>query len=89
MNAELSFPDDVHASLYCDYRTPPILGVVPRWPDAGVTVIMDKGTLALSNFPGAHFWHTLTVKGDGSPLHYEKAYTFSGGDPRGEDHWTT
>ncbi|KAI9433588.1 NAD-P-binding protein [Lactarius indigo] len=50
------------ATLLTHFRLPPLLGFLPRWPRLSVRVSGTRGTVELSNFPGAWVHHTITVE---------------------------
>ena len=90
--AELVFPNDVTATVYCNFEEPPWLGFIPTMPKIGVTVKLEGGIVELSNYPGPHHFHRIriqeNVKGKIKKSE-ETAYTFSEGPVKGEEYWTT
>jgi hypothetical protein len=89
-SAELLFPNDVTASLYCNFEHPSLLGITTK---TDVTVSLEGGSITLTNFPGPHLYHRIkiqeTQKGGASKNTSETMYTFKDGDKKGEDYWTT
>lgn len=63
--------DGLTATLLAHFRLPPLLGFLPRWPKLSVRVSGTRGTVELSNFPGAWVHHYITVESseqEGGPL---------------------
>jgi hypothetical protein len=49
-------------TLLANYRLPPLLGFIPRWPKISVRVSGTRGTAELSNFAGPSLHHNITVE---------------------------
>jgi hypothetical protein len=85
-SAETASADGLTATLNANFRLPPRLGFLPRWPNMIVRVTGTRGTAELSDYILPWFYHTITVKTseqDGGPLRKrtEKRY--------GNHGWTT
>jgi hypothetical protein len=90
--AELVFPNDVTATLYCNFEEPSWLFFIPGRPKIDVTVKLDGGTICYNNFPGPHLYHRIKIQENVNgkiSKREETAYTFSDGLVKGEEYWTT
>ncbi|KZP21097.1 NAD(P)-binding protein [Athelia psychrophila] len=90
--ATLAFPGGVTGTLVADLAKPWwARGLLPPLPDVSVRVVCARGDVALFNFPGPFFYHSITVRatdaGGRPETRVEKAYTF--GDGRSEEAWWT
>jgi hypothetical protein len=86
---ELQFPNDVTASLYCNFEHPTTLRFIPSLPKTDIAVELEGGSIIYDNFPGPHFYHRIKVYENldgGSKKKVETAYTFK---DKGKDYWTT
>ena len=89
---ELQFPNDVTASLYCNFEEPTLFWFIPSMPKTDVVVELESGKIRLSNYPGPYFLHEITVeeKVEGEPKKTaETTYTFNDGRLNDGDYWTT
>ncbi|KAF7327715.1 hypothetical protein MKEN_00351000 [Mycena kentingensis (nom. inval.)] len=84
--ATLALPGGITSTIHCDLRTPPTLGVIPKWVDMSATIECDKGTLLFNNYLMPTIWHAITVKPQGGKQRVEKRYTFP---DLGQPWWTT
>ncbi|KIM80136.1 hypothetical protein PILCRDRAFT_9704 [Piloderma croceum F 1598] len=93
--ATLSFPNDMSATLYCDF-TQPWRGpfkLIPSMPDLKLTVRCENGQVEMNNFVLPTFYHWIRVRtkdsGQGEVKErVENAYKFGDGT-KGERWWTT
>jgi hypothetical protein len=90
--ATLSFPNDVTATLDCDFEEPwwGPFRLLPRMVDIRVKVECEDGEIELFNYILPTFYHWIRVlSGKGkAKQRVEKAYKFSDGS-KGEEWWTT
>jgi predicted dehydrogenase len=94
--AALAFPNDVTATLSCDFRQPGWgpFGIIPTMPNLSVKVKCGNGEVELYNYAAPWVYHWIRVRvsdadGKGNVRkRVEKAYTFGDGS-KGEDWWTT
>jgi predicted dehydrogenase len=95
-NATLSFPNDVTATLNCDFRQPGwgLFGLIPRMPDIKLTVKCENGEVELYNYVAPVLYHWIRVRVQDPSRkgkvneRVEKVYKFENGS-KGEDWWTT
>jgi hypothetical protein len=60
-SAETGPADELTATLSVNFRLPPLLGFIPRWPNMSVRVTGTRGAAKLSNFVAPWIYHFLTV----------------------------
>ena len=63
--------DGLTATLNVNFRLPPRLGFLPRWPNMSVRVTGTRGTAELSDYIMPWFYHDITVESleqEGGPL---------------------
>lgn len=92
--ATLAFPNDVTASINCDFDVPWRFGFIPRVPDLTVNVECERGSVELFNFIAPVLYHWIRVRTDDpsgkgkTKERIEKTYKFQNGE-KGEEWWTT
>ncbi|KIM79362.1 hypothetical protein PILCRDRAFT_10492 [Piloderma croceum F 1598] len=94
--ATLSFPNDVTATLNCDFRQPwwGLFGLIPSMPDIKLTANCENGEVELYNYLAPTLYHWIRVRVQdpsrkGKVIErVEKVYKFGDGS-KGEDWWTT
>ena len=70
-SAETGSADGLTATLNVNFRLPPRLGFLPRWPNMSVRVTGTLGTAELNDYIMPWFYHDITVKTseqEGGPL---------------------
>ena len=98
MRAVFSFPDDVTASIYCDFDMPkrsilgptPFFRILPRIPSLTLKIFGDEGEIYLNNFLFPSNFHTIYVtKNDKTET--IKAYTGEhlSKEMKGDATWTS
>jgi hypothetical protein len=63
--------DGLTATLNMNFRLPPRLGFLPRWPNMSVRVTGTRGTAELNDYIMPWFYHYITVESseqEGGPL---------------------
>jgi hypothetical protein len=63
--------DGLTVTLNMNFRLPPRLGFLPRWPNMSVRVTGTRGTAELNDFIMPWFYHYITVESseqEGRPL---------------------
>ena len=92
MKAELTFPNNITASMLCHLRHPPLYKFLPKFPDITLKVICEGGELKLFNFALPHFYHyieVVTKSSRGSKKRVEKVYKSTEAGAKGEEWWST
>lgn len=89
--ATLSLPNNVVATLNCNFRLPYYLGFIPPMPDVTVTVECEGGKVEMINFVMPTLYHSIKVNVHNKKTRVEKVYKFTDVrvDAKGEDWWTT
>jgi hypothetical protein len=70
-SAETGSADGLTATLNVNFRLPPLLGFLPRWPNMSARVTGTRGTAELNDYIMPWFYHDITVKSseqEGGPL---------------------
>jgi hypothetical protein len=86
---ELQFPNDVTASLYCNFEHPMILGFIPSKPKTDIIVELEGGEITYTNFPASHIYHRIKIHEKLNGGHRKTAETHYTFKDKGEDYWTT
>ena len=98
MRAVFALPNDVTASIYCDFDMPkrsilgptPFLRFLPRPPSLTIKIFGDDGEIYMNNFLFPSNYHTIYVTKNGK-TEAIKAYTGENlsKDMKGEATWTS
>lgn len=78
----------VLAEISYDLAKPWRFGLIPMLPETEVKAICEGGEVIMSNFPGPHILHNITVAETGKPKRTEQFYKPTGADAVGEDWWS-
>ncbi|KAF4610430.1 hypothetical protein D9613_007038 [Agrocybe pediades] len=91
MEATLSFPKDVTATIRCDLAMPHTFGFIPKIPVVRVKVEGLVGNVEVFNFVSPTLYHSITVKIKGGASRTEKVYVNKDeeGKAKGEAWWMT
>ncbi|EJD39255.1 NAD(P)-binding protein [Auricularia subglabra TFB-10046 SS5] len=88
--ALLALPDDVTASITCDFALPRTWGILPSLPRINMRVDCERGSVYIFNFVAPFAYHYISVTDAQGKTRTEKVYkpaTASG--KKGEEWWST
>lgn len=86
MEATFGLGEDATARIVIDAGLAPMLGVIPAFPNTGMVVECELGTLEMLNHVVPTYYHYITVSNKGGHGRTEKVYTGRG---KGEAWWLT
>lgn len=85
--ALLAFPDDVTASITCDFALPRKWGILPAMPRIELRVECERGSVYLYNFVAPFAYHYISVTDAQGKTRTEKMYKRQG--RKGQEWWST